>query len=505
MANERKDINVDDDKSINELLKEYADDVKDQNLDDFLKNDDAFEGDNDDASEDEDKVLADPAPKKSGAFLTILMTVIAFGAAGAGAYMYLNRNDEGMTSIMGGFGGNGSDNAEMDLDLPPPPEAPTVFALPTPPTPEQPVLNESPTMPAPIMNEAPLQPALDVAPIVTSEAPAPGADLLAVPQTQNPAPIPAETTSTEPSTDTASASKAVDDWAAGLNDGMAEVENKLPEQVVEEIKAKPPVTAKAKKTATAAPEKKVQTTASVSSKADGALPPPYVAIQAKKGESATPSPKIASKSKMAPVVEGRVSAPASSDRNINEADVSKATGSTAAMVAQGGGVIPLGSYEVPAPVGMMPVARPSTPMAVVPLAIKGGKSIPPGTARVETRTYAALPATNQGTLPARAMKAPASEPQGPAVPVEEVKQVRATPPQMTETSAPEVSSAPPASSAQDARAILAQAMQAEKAGQMGDALELYQKALEVDAIYADGTSIDRGMVYDRIGAIRAGS
>ena len=62
---------------------------------------------------------------------------------------------------------------------------------------------------------------------------------------------------------------------------------------------------------------------------------------------------------------------------------------------------------------------------------------------------------------------------------------------------------PAPASVQDAKTVLAQAIAMEKAGNADQALSLYQRALELDAVYADGKSIDRGMVYDRIGAIRA--
>ncbi len=130
MADEKKAVTPDEDKSINDLLDEYAGDVKDKDLDDFLKSDDeeedAFEGDESD-DEDNDKALADEVqPKKSGGFMSMLLIIIAFGAAGAGAYIYLNK-DQGMTAIMGGFMGQDEPTAQAVLDTPPTPDAAPVM------------------------------------------------------------------------------------------------------------------------------------------------------------------------------------------------------------------------------------------------------------------------------------------------------------------------------------------------------------------------------------------
>ncbi|HEY0905709.1 MAG TPA: hypothetical protein VGE17_00790 [Methylophilus sp.] len=283
---------------------------------------------------------------------------------------------------------------------------------------------------------------------------------------------------------------------------------------------------------------------------DDALSPPFVAIKEEKKAETKASPEKTAetapkkrverpedaayippaKGKMAPVVEG--GAPAASARNANESDVTKATGDTAKLIAQGGGRIDLpasGADNAGAPAqasasadmtASAPVAQPE--MRTTGLAISGGKSMPDGTV-VQTHTYAQLPNTDQGTKPAEApvAEAAAPTPRKPSgdqtaqdMEAEEARaigMVKATPPAPeAQTSAPApapAASAPVASggSDTDAKAVVAQAMAAEKAGDKQTALALFQKALEVDAVYGNGSSIDRGMVYDRIGSLRAGS
>lgn len=53
-----------------------------------------------------------------------------------------------------------------------------------------------------------------------------------------------------------------------------------------------------------------------------------------------------------------------------------------------------------------------------------------------------------------------------------------------------------------AQALYREALQADQAGQFARAIDLYQRALEVDAVEYDGRSLDRGGVYDRLYAIR---
>jgi hypothetical protein len=123
------------------------------------------------------------------------------------------------------------------------------------------------------------------------------------------------------------------------------------------------------------------------------------------------------------------------------------------------------------------------------LAIQGGKSLPPGAAVVQTRTEVAVPPQQPELSGAPSFEStPAPQPVAvPRAPAAAEAPAAAVPPE------------------QDAKAILAAAMAADKAGRKADALELYQKALEADAVYADGKSIDRGLAYDRIGALRAGA
>jgi len=564
MADEKKP--ADEDKSINELLDEYAGDVKDKDLDDFLKHgdeeEDVFEGEETD-DEDSDKELVDEVqPKKSGGgFMSMLLIILAFGAAGAGAYVYLNK-DQGMTAIMGGFMGQDEPEQTAALDTPPTPDAaPVMLPAPTDETPQ----------PMPIVND-PFPPAAEITPV-----PEPGADLLAMPTSETGAPAgepvaaPAADLGTPPS-DAETAATAVDKWMAGGDSGMLNemgVAETLPEKTIEEVKAKPPTTAKktaekkvektvAKKervkepandadvaaaeiaaskevpakdvevldTPKAVSAPKASKSAAVSPQ-DDALPPPYVAIQAKKGGAASEpattttrlsvdttgekpaieKPAPASNSKMTPIIEGGAAAPVQhsssgtgrdveGNTNKNLADVTSATGETAAMVAKGGGMIELPSQGVPAPVGMMPTRtapQPAPELRTYKLAIQGGKSLPPGT---QTSVYAQIPDTTTGTKPATM-----AQPTPPAVPVARVE--ASQPADEPATISPRPQAAPSASES-SAPAILRAAQDAEAAGRSGDALELYQRALEVDAVQAGGTSIDRGAVYDRIGAIRAG-
>ncbi len=472
-----------DDKSINELLKEYADDVKDKDLDDFLKSgdEDAFESDDSDSDEGEDADKSDEAlaKKSGGGILTGLILLVAFAAAGAGTYVYLNR-EEGMTAIMGGFMG-GETKAEADtMQAPPAPElAPTLPA----PSEQQATAIESPlekgelpAQPTTIMNETLPMPSAssDMEPpaseLVSSAEVAQSIDVLATPMSARPEAAPALNPTPAPANDNAPAAtpveapaetaKAVDAWTAGINEGMDNTAAKLPEQPVAELNAKP-VKAPKQETSEAAPKK----AKAVASGADAALPPPYLSIQAQKGGAIVPT-----KGKMAPVVEGR----AKSGRNINEADVTSATGDYRNMVINGGGKIEVaGSKTTFVPAGtktdMAEPAPAEAPVTSAPrLAISGGKSLPDG---------------YQATAPVAAPKVQA--------------------PEAVETPAPQTST--PAQNSNDAKSVLAQAMSLEKSGKTGDALELYQRALELDAVYGDGKSIDRGMVYDRIGAIRSGS
>lgn len=552
MADQKNSNDTSTDKSIDDLLQEYAGDVKSNDLDDFLKNDDAFESDDVDAGEDNEKIMAESGGK-SGGFLTMMFIVLAFGAAGAGAYVYMNK-DEGMTSIMGGFDAP-AQTADAQIDV-----APEV----------------APSMPAPIeTSPAPSTEELaQPTPIVNDEAPS--ADTLAMPEMSPPetaalvaeAPAPSAAPALEsmpaptaPATTDASASQAVDAWQSGndMPPAVTDASAPLPEKAVGEVKAKPPVKAAAKKeepkedvkAAEAEPAKKKREYSTM----DDALSPPFVAIQEEKKQEKKPEAKAAPKAepktaeaapaaktsvsgKMAPVLE-TASAPAPSARNQNESDVTKATGDTAKLIAQGGGKIDLpvsggvsgGTSAVPAPVSanMAPVAAaPAEPeMRTTALAISGGRSMPDGTV-VQTRTYAQMPTTNQatdqGATPAAA--APVAEPvvEAPSAPgrgqtaqemeAEEAKAVgfvKAAPPaSVTQVKAPEVTAAPAATASSgnsetDAKAVIAQAMAAEKSGDKQGALALFQKALEVDAVYGNGNSIDRGMVYDRIGNLRAGS
>lgn len=57
----------------------------------------------------------------------------------------------------------------------------------------------------------------------------------------------------------------------------------------------------------------------------------------------------------------------------------------------------------------------------------------------------------------------------------------------------------------DAQSLLAQGDAAAKAGKTDEAVALFQKALEADAVSGQGKSLDRGAVYDRIGAVLAGN
>ncbi|MBU6234620.1 MAG: hypothetical protein KGQ41_02140 [Alphaproteobacteria bacterium] len=540
MAEQDKDAkSAGDDKSINDLLKEYADDVKDKDFDDFLKTDDeAFESE-DSAEEDDGEKQPEAEPKKSGGFFTGLLLLVAFCAAGAGTYIYLNRDNEGMTAIMGGFMGSNDNQSEISMAQPPAPDAaPSMPATDSTSSEPSPFDAQPPAAPAPIMNEpmpeataAPvgeaLPPAAELAPAPAADATAP--DMLAMPAAKEdapkapeapavaeaPAPAPAPVADTvaaapampdlpAPQADAAPAAPvapaaptatedAVNAWASGT--APANTGEKLPETAVEEVKAKPAKMPAADKTAaTDAPKKDATKAAAApkqakaSSSQDAALPPPYLAIQAKNGTAPSAAP-----AKMAPVVE-------TATRNVNEADATKATGDYRNMVMQGGGKIEIagskttfvpagqGDAAVAAPVApAMPAEAASAPVSDAPrkLAIAGGRSMPDSYEPIiDTPTLrASVPVQQPAAVAPKAM------------PVEEAAPAPAAP---APAAAPQA-----ATGTTDAKGVLAAAMAAEKAGNASQAIELYQRALELDAVYGNGKSIDRGMVYDRIGAIRA--
>ncbi len=549
MADQKKDDktaqSAQDDKNINDLLKEYAEDVKDKDLDEFLKDseDEAFEADV--ADEDADDEAAAPAAPakasgKSGGMLTALMLVVAFGAAGAGAYMYMHRND-GMTSIMGGFSG-AQPSSDVTMDTPVKPD-------------------EAPAMPAPVANVAPapaqdapvLTPATETAPDSSSlaqplpQASAPALEPAGTPvladvtsasaqpaQNQPASAMPVPVTAATPAPAAAeNTDNAVQSWVSGAAPEAAtpKADEKLPEQSVKEIKARPPVMTndapkkvtpvKTEKPVAALPADQAETAmnpmggddglkaedkagkpavkkAKVSSDPmDAPLPPPYLAIQASKGGApvAAAAPAVSAPSaapKMAPVVDD-AGAKAAANVATDTSDVTRTTGDLATMVGAGGGKIEIvnkGVAPAAAPVpqaAMAPAPAPSAPSKAVSnlgtsisaLAIGqggSGRSLPDTD---DNSDAIAAPVTAPAAAPAAPAAVPA--PAAPAVPV----------------------AMPAPASVQDAKTVLAQAIAMEKAGNADQALSLYQRALELDAVYADGKSIDRGMVYDRIGAIRA--
>ncbi|HEY8964309.1 MAG TPA: hypothetical protein VIN59_07600 [Alphaproteobacteria bacterium] len=562
-----------DDKSINELLKEYAEDVKDKDLDEFLSdsNDDQF-----DDSDADDTAPVAAAPKKSGGFLSFLLFLIVVGAAGAGAWIYLNK-DQGMTNVMGGFGGD----TTATLDTPPLPDTtpsmpgaePVAAAPATTDTAESPIASPFPAnpematdvpAPTPIVNEA--APAMDTA--ATSEAPAADAATATAPSfdlqdsmpeaivaapadtaasTPTPAPAAEVAAPAAPSAEADStASQAVDNWVSSATDGMAETEAKLgaaptagptPEAVPEATSAPVAITPEAATPAVDVAEvnaKPVDAKANASapkkaaaerSPYDDALPPPYKSIQAGKGASvdttATASASTSSSAKMAPVVDGAAAEPTykrGSTASTEPAET-RATGVYKDLVKQGGGAIDLpgltanvknditiGQEQQPA----RQIANPAISMPVdngpVQLAIQGGKSLPPEmTAQTST-----------GSVTAKLPQALAEDPVVPAVPVEAVEtETKASAPVATSSSSEAApvatrpadslssnSSVAPTAPSPELRGIIQQAIAAEKSGDKEGAVALYQKALEFDAVEGDGT-LDRGMVYDRIGALRA--
>lgn len=464
MADQKKDVKseTEDDKNINDLLKEYADEVKDKDLDDFLKSDDdAFESDGEDDSDDADQPANEPEQKKSGGVLTGLVLLVAFAAAGAGTYLYLNRED-GMTAIMGKINGMASQTSDISMGMPPAP------------SPEPSMDDQAASMPTPMPMDDPFAnlPAPEPVSMEASSAtPAtsPMADLMPAPEAV-PASEPVKVLDTAKTTE-----DAVNAWVSGMA-------SDLPEKPVEEVKAKPVSAPKAEKKDRLESAGNTVSPRKVRSPSDDALPPPYLAIQGKKAAPAG----------MAPVVETQGQA---SQRNINEADQTKATGEYRDMVMNGGGMIEIsGSTTTLVPAGQPeqmatttaaqvqePMSAPETAMQPRRLAISGGKSLPEGyeDRAPSTPTFVPTPA---------AVAAP-------------VMSVDTVEPQPEPAQQPQSESAPIAS--EDAQAMLARAVATEKAGRLADALQMYQRALELDAVYGDGKSIDRGMVYDRIGAIRA--
>jgi hypothetical protein len=292
-----------------------------------------------------------------------------------------------------------------------------------------------------------------------ASAPAPVAQAAPTPLTGN-APSAATPAAKLPTAGSdANAQDAVSAWNNNETPANTDPTATLPEKPVDVVKAKPVSASKAKteKPKATAETKPVSEPAPVRavpkeyvSGLDGALPPPFMAIQARKA--------------MAPAAANTSVAPPA-------APVAPAT-------------VPSATLNAVPPTFTQPVAAPVTPeLRTVPLAINGGRSVPDN-----TKAYAQIPDTDTGSSPAPSVSAP--EAPVAAAPVA----ISARP-----SAAPSV-----AASNGQAAAILAQAQAAEAAGDKDKALTLYTQALEADAVYGDGKSIDRGAVYDRIGAIRSG-
>lgn len=552
MADQKKTA-PQDDKSINDLLQEYADDVKDKDLDDFLKDgdDDAFETEASEAVEDDGDDVA-PVPESGGRSIGFgggLLILLLLAGAGAGAYMYVAGRDGGVTQIMGGFKGADPSFDDTAVAAPVAPDQAPVL-----PSPAPQVAEDMPAQPAPIANESPAMGSEEVFPAAELEKRVAEED-------QSPA-------QTKPVMSADEAAAAVDKWAAEIG-VQGEKKEDLPEQTVEEVKAKPPVTAsvsatpkveKVEKAEAAPAPAKAETPAKIEeapapvktvakaapSPLDEALPPPYLAIQAQKG-GAAPVPQPAATS-MAPVMDETKPAPAApaevATRNLNEADVTSATGAYREMVVGGGGKIEIEGSKtsfvsadqpaamqsapqpqpaaipavVPAPAAVMQSPAPQMAMPVVPvapvvtaptasnnypampaLAINGGKSLPPESGDQPADPRPVVDMLVSAPAPAFVAVPPSTTPDSAPL-VEEKMVVTPAVPQQPVAS---VAAVPATAPAADAKSVLDQAVALEKAGNPAAALPLYQRALELDAIYADGKSIDRNFVYDRIGAIRA--
>lgn len=544
-----------DDKSINELLKEYADDVKDKDLDDFLQ-DAPDEDDDEGLYENDDELMEGVAPKKRSGIVGLLAVLLLCGAAGAGAWMYLNR-DDGMTTVMGGFKG---EPALSDDFIASPTRTPIVPEA----NPEMPAFmadnsgQNAPTGPAPELDfsaasndlSEPVTPTTGLRNMLADDLPPPmpisneGADDSLVPledinaqaqiQSETKMSVTTDTTTQSPAgqlsagqspavqaPETARApaapsktntQDAVRDWLSTSNDDMPEVEEKLPpvtEVPVREMNArpvknaeKPKETAKSASSSSASSGVSAPVRAPALSAADGALPPPYLAIQARKA-AGLPATSTTATVDIVDNLEVDTQVYVRGATAHTEPVSTRATGIYRELVTHGGGEIEIDttirqsetvsvdvdtqgytpyapsygashSYATPAP-QEAPAAD---------LAISGGRSYPDG--RVvktgpNTQTSVQLPsATSTPVAPQAAQAAPAPSYAVPSAPV-----------------------SAPVSVASEAGRLVREAQNAEAAGKLDEAITLYQRALESDAIYGDGRSIDRGMVYDRIGAIRA--
>lgn len=496
-----------DDKSINDLLKEYADDVKDKDIDDFLQDAPEEEEDDDDAFENDDALMAEAPAKKSGGLLGLLLVLLLCGGAGAGAWWYMNR-DDGMTNVMGGFQGEPLNNsASFDTS------ASTSALVPETP-PALPNLNTSDVtvdvneieIPMPSANQPSAQSSLSG--VMSDDLPPPPQPTTAQQDVASNDPVQAPATAPE----APAAAKAVTEWMAGGSSPMPDVppvDEKLPpvtEAPVAELKAKPvkidptqtarPVKADpAAPAAAPAPKSAERTPARSPSPDDAALPPPYLAIQARKGVAPTRTTVI---TPPAPVGASEPDVYVRGSTAHTEPVSTRAEGIYREMVARGGGEIIKDQTIIQTPQAvtmveqdveyLVPAPAPAAPTPAVnsTLAISGGRSLPPGQTEAAVQPRAAAPVVN----------VPQTSETVTVIDDTVVTLPSAAPVQSVST--PSNAAAP-----NSAAALLQQAQSAEAAGQLDQALSLYQRALEADAVYGDGRSIDRGMVYDRIGAIRA--
>ncbi len=411
--------------------------------------------------------------------------------------------------------------------------------------------------PMPIVNEAtianapvPADSALPASPEVATPDTVTAAEPLPVPASEDdaaalgatpaPAPVPAEITSWERAADQpAPLPEAVPEIApAPAPVPVAEpAPAAVPEKDVAALKATPPTNAaepKAKKTAKketssdAAP-RKAKSPAGTSA-FDGALPPPFMAIRSGNGPAAAgatgdqgtvyvSSAGVSNGGTGTPMpVQPNTVSPVTENVNHSQPDLSSAN-PYYDVIRQGGGMVEMVNGKVvtaatpttqaqPAPQPAQQQAAPAAPAGriAVPaspgapdydavanarsqLVTAGGRSYP-------VKDGASLAAMSQPTaseLAARQIAGTPSLADGP---------VPTAPKQVAPAPAAQAAPAAPVASGVSAPAILQQAMQAEKAGKAADAIALYQKALEVDAVVGGGTSIDRGMVYDRIAALR---
>lgn len=564
---DQKPESKEEDKSIDTLLKEYAGDVKERDLDAFLNE----ETDTDFAADDEDEEVA-PAQKKSGGMMSLFVSVLLLGAGTAAAMVYMNQNG-GFQAVLGKLpllsSATGNTDTAMQNTMgfepsqpandtaqpvaaeaaPEPAPVDPMAATPTTPVDQTAPLAETPAPAlsdiagAPVAQPAPIENQVDASAMTASEAsdlevaaqtvdtPAQTPDTAAAqpatsetsatpaPQTSaftdaasatpepsvTPAPtapvapveaVKAEQPASPPATDVGS---AVDTWASSTADNLnnAQLDKPAVTKTEPEKRTEPSLTApdtvnmaEAPVVAPAPKKERVVKPARPRDPSDAALLPPYLAIQARKAAGGAAPVADTSATRQAPMMTG-------------EGATTPAAPSVPVTTA------------TPAPAGSTPMLTAATPepettkarVANTPLALDTRRSLPEVLDEAPAMAQASAPAKTSTPLatPERTAATPMKAPDDTKMPAMPTAKVSATPMASSKSPAPAPTAVPAATrNAGLAQSLLAQGDAAAKAGKTDEAVDLYQKALEADAVSGQGKSIDRGAVYDRIGAVLAG-